>query len=172
MRKPRKLRDNATYHVTARSNRGEMIFSCRAMRQLFLDLLHRAKQKYGFAIHNFCIMGNHIHLVIRPSRKASLSKIMQWLLGLFARAWNKAHLVKGHVWGNRFFSKIIENFLGFLAVFDYVSQNPVKAQLVKSAEEWEFGGIWHFIIGKEEVLDLPICLKVVYQVYCQYFYTR
>jgi putative transposase len=172
MRKPRKLKDNATYHVTARANRGEIIFYCPAMRQLFLDILERAKRLYSFAIHNFCVMGNHIHLVIRPSRKASLSKIMQWILSLFARVWNKAHLVKGHVWGDRFFSKIIEDFLGFLAVFDYVSQNPVKAQLVKSAEEWEFGGLWHFITGKGTILDLPICLKVVYQMYYQYFYTR
>ena len=172
MRKPRLLKDSAIYHVTARANRGEMIFHCPAMRQLFLNILKRAKQKYGFSVHNFCIMGNHIHLIIRPSRKGSLSKIMRWVLGLFARAWNKAHFVKGHVWGDRFFSKIIDHFIDFLRVFDYVSQNPVRSQLVKGAEEWEFGGIRHFITRKREILDMPVCLEILYRAYCRYFCTE
>jgi putative transposase len=132
-----------------------MIFHCPAMRQLFLKILKQAKQKYGFSVHNFCIMGNHVHLIIRPSRKGSLSKIMQRVLGLFARAWNKAHFVKGHVWGGRFFSKIIDRFIDFLRAFDYVSRNPVQAQLVKSAGERESGGIRHFITRKQEILDTP-----------------
>ncbi|MDR2485459.1 MAG: transposase [Treponema sp.] len=105
------MKDDAVYHITARANRGEIIFHCPAMRQLFLKILKRAKQKYGFSVHNFCIMGNHIRLVIRPSRKGSLSKIMQRVPGLFARAWDKARFVKGHVWGDRFFSKIIDRFI-------------------------------------------------------------
>ncbi|MDR2499773.1 MAG: transposase [Treponema sp.] len=166
MRKPRLLKQNAAYHVTARSNRGEMVLFCPAMRRLFLGILERAKKKYGFSIHNFCIMGNHIHLLIRPGPKGSLSQIMQWILSMFARAWNKRHGVSGHVWGDRFFSKILASLYDFLHAFDYVSRNPVKASLVENAEEWEFGGLWHFIKGNRTILNHTICLEVLYQILC------
>ena len=145
MRKPRKLKKNAVYHVTARVNRNEHIFFCAAMRQLFLFTLKRAKKKYAFTIHTFRVMSNHIHLVIQPGPDGNLSRIMQWVLGVFARAWNRAHGVKGHVWGDRFFSKILDDCKDFSRTFSYVTEKPIKAQRIKIADEWEFGGLWHFI---------------------------
>ena len=153
MRKPRKLKKNAIYHVTARVNRNENIFFCAAMRQLFIFTLKRAKKKYAFTIHTFRVMSNHIHLVIQPGPDDNLSRIMQWVLSVFARAWNRAHGVKGHVWGDRFFSKILDGFKGLFRSSWYETENPVKAQCVKSAEEWEFGGLWHFITGDQAIPD-------------------
>ena len=171
MRKPRVLKKNAVYHVTARANRGEMIFCSPVVRRLFLAFLEKAKKKYPFHILNFCVMGNHIHLIIRPKNKDALPKIMQWILGNFAKAWNKLHGVRGHLWGGRYFSKIIEEFKAFIKTFDYICQNPVKALLVRSAEEWEFGGLWHFIEQKREIFDVHFCLKAVYLEYYRFLVT-
>ena len=124
MRNNRQLEPNAVYHVTARINRGEMIFNENAMRLLFLSFVTLAKKKYPCAIYNFCVMGNHVHFAIRPDKGSSLSKIMQWLLGNYAKAWNKAHGVTGHLWGDRFFSKIIRGKKAFRRVFEYISLNP------------------------------------------------
>jgi putative transposase len=163
MRQNRHLEPKAIYHVTVRINRGERISNEAAMRTLFLDYVKRVKKKYSFAIYNFCVMGNHIHFVIRPDKGSSLSDIMRWLLGNYAKGWNKAHGVKGHLWGDRFFSKIIRTLRSFLSVFDYISQNPVKAGLVGRAEWWEFGGVCHFKKGILEILDLPPLVKAVYE---------
>jgi putative transposase len=76
---------------------------------------------------------------------------MQWILSVFAMAWNRKHLTSGHVWGERFFSKIIDNMREFFKTFIYVTQNPVNAQLVGRIDEWEFGGLWHFIRGDREI---------------------
>ena len=65
--------------VTARINRGEMVFNDIPMRALFLAFVTRLKKKHSFAIYNFCVMGNHIHFAIRPNGDSSLSEIMQWL---------------------------------------------------------------------------------------------
>jgi putative transposase len=140
-----------------------MAFDEIAMRHLFLDFVKRAKKKYAFAIYHFCIMGNHVHFAIKPGKGCSLSKIMQWLLGNFAKAWNKAHGVTGHFWGDRFFSRIIRGCRGFLRVFDYISENPVKAGLARRAEDWEFSGVCHFVKGETSILDIPPWLKAVYQ---------
>ncbi|MDR0720807.1 MAG: transposase [Treponema sp.] len=162
MRHNRILKAGATYHVTARANRREMVMHCNAMRTLFLNTIKRAKKKYRFQIYNFCIMGNHIHLIIHPDCNESLSNIMQWILSVFAMAWNRKHFVTGHVWGERFFSKIINNFNEFFYAFLYISRNPVDAQLVYKADEWEYGGLWHFISGNREIIDTmsPLVLKI------------
>jgi REP element-mobilizing transposase RayT len=175
MRRNRHLEQNAVYHVTARINRGEMVFNEPAMRALFITFIKQVKKKYPMAIYNFCIMGNHIHFAIRPDKGASLSKIMQWLLGNYAKAWNKAHGVKGHLWGDRFFSTIIRTGRGFLHVFDYISKNPVKAGLAGRADEWEHGGVGqyvrghivrrHFVKGETTIIDIPPWLEAVYQAF-------
>jgi putative transposase len=170
MRHNRILKTGATYHITARANRREMIMHCDAMRILFLNIIKRAKKKYRFQIHNFCIMGNHVHLIIQPDCNESLSKIMQWILSVFAMAWNRKHFMTGHVWGERFFSKIMNNLNEFLHTFLYVSQNPVEAQLVYRADEWQYGGLWHFMSGNREIIDKPPPLVLrIYHILSSYY---
>jgi len=57
--------------------------------------------------------------------------------------WNKRHGFSGHLWGDRFFSRIIYGILDFLRVFSYIDQNPVAAGLADHPEQWEYGGAWH-----------------------------
>lgn len=147
MRKPRILREGSLYHVSARANRKEFILAEKEMKELFLRVLHRARSRYRFRIENFCIMGNHYHLLIRPGPGESLSRIMQWIMSVFAMAYNRVHGISGHVWGERFFSKIIGGFRDFLETFRYIDRNPVDAGLVANAWEWEHGGLWHDRMG-------------------------
>jgi REP element-mobilizing transposase RayT len=164
MRRNRKLKSGATYHVTARANRKEMILYCDAMKALFLATIKRAKKKFRFQVHTFCIMGNHIHLILHPEQGESLSRIMQWILSVFAMAWNRKHHINGHVWGERFFSTILDNIRDYLSAFRYITQNPVKAQLISRVDEWEYGGLWHFKIGRRDILgELPVFAVCLYQ---------
>jgi putative transposase len=80
---------------------------------------------------------------------------MQWILSVFAMAWNRKHNLSGHVWGERFYSRIIQGIVDFLRVFIYIDDNPVNTQLVKSSWEWRFGGLWHHQYGITTVTDPP-----------------
>ena len=155
MRLRRLLRDGAEYHVTARINRSEMILSFEEEKDLLLTVIKRAKKRYRFQIKNFCIMNNHLHLLIKPGENESLSRIMQWILSVFAMAWNRKHNLHGHVWGERFYSRIVEGIVDFLRVFIYIDDNPVLAQLVDSSWKWRFGGLWHHHHGITGVADPP-----------------
>jgi len=155
MRKPRILLEGATYHVTAKINRGEHIFEPDEIKNLFLRIIKRAKKKYKFSLKNFVIMSNHIHFLIEPAKKESLSRIMQWILSVFAMYYNKIHKLFGHCWAGRFWSKIIENIRQMFDTFNYISENPVKAGLVKNTQEYEYCGIYHIIRKKFEVVDKP-----------------
>ena len=141
MRYRRILIKNCSYHVIARTNRQEFIFDSDSIKEMFIKVLKEAKKKYKFRIDNFCIMGNHIHLIIKPLGISSLSKIMQWILSKFAVRFNKHYNFKGHVWYDRFKSIIIETLKQFIRVNEYIDNNPVKAGIVKKTEDYYYCGI-------------------------------
>lgn len=155
MRKPRELKSGALYHVTARANRKEMILDSRGMKELFLKTIARAKKRYRFRVENFCVMGNHFHLMIRPEAGESLSRILQWILSVFAMAYNRIHGLWGHVWGSRFFSRILAGLREYLAVFEYVDHNPFEAHQARDPREWRYGGLWEHRQGHRTVVDRP-----------------
>lgn len=153
MRKPRELRDGARYHVTARANRKEMILDSRESKELFLSVVRRAKKKYAFRIENYCIMGNHFHLVIAPLKGESLSAIMRWIMSVFAMAYNRLHGYVGHVWCERFFSRIIATVRDFIAIFEYIDENPVRAKKVDDRRAWRYGGLWESSSGRRDLVE-------------------
>ena len=155
MRKKRLIIDNGLYHVIARANRQEFIFEQNEFKELFIDIIRAAKKKYDFLIYHFCIMDNHIHFIIKPLKKSKLSEIMRWILGNFAVKFNRLNNYHGHVWYDRFKSIIIRTYTQFLRVFDYISNNPVKAGIVQKAEDYFYSGIT-FIKNKVfEIVNPP-----------------
>jgi REP element-mobilizing transposase RayT len=153
MRKPRELREGARYHVTARANRKEMIFDADSMKELLLSVTRRAKAKYDFRMENFCIMGNHFHFIIRPGKGESLSAIMRWIMSVFAMAYNRIHKLVGHVWGSRFFSRVLSGLREFIEVFEYIDSNPVRANQVTNRRNWRYGGLWHHRACQRGIVD-------------------
>jgi putative transposase len=101
-----------------------MILDSVATKELFQSVVKRAKAKYAFRIENFCIMGNHYHLVILPARGENLTAIMRWIMSVFAMAYNKIHGHTGHVWGGRCFSRIIRGLRELAQVFEFLDANP------------------------------------------------
>ena len=128
------------------------------MKALFIRTLRRARKRYDFRLENFCVMGNHFHLMIRPGPNESLSRIMQWIMSVYAMAWNRRHQVIGHLWGARFFSRIVEGFKAFLEVFKYLDDNPVKSGQAANPRDWRFGGLWRHREGIPDPGDPPSAL--------------
>jgi putative transposase len=149
------LREGARYHVTARADHRDFILESSSVKELFLSVLRRARRKYDFRIENFCIMGNHVHLIILPGKGESLSAIMRWILSVFAMAYNRSMHITGHVWGSRFFSRIIPGFREFVEVFSYIDVNPQAAGLIEDRRQWRYGGLWHRRRGARGILDEP-----------------
>jgi putative transposase len=153
MRKLRNLQPGATYHVASKIDHGAMALKDPGIKRAFLNMVVAAKTKFPFQLWNFTVLDNHIHFLIKPGPGVSLSKIMQWLKCNFAKKWNKAHGTYGHLWGDRFFSRIIENEKDFNNVNDYIDGNAVKAGLVDAATRWLFGGLFHRLNGIQGLID-------------------
>ncbi len=173
MRKPRELYVGAEYHVTARINRGEYVFKPDEIKELFLFIVKRAKKKYSFSIHNFSIMDTHVHFHIKPCKNENLSKIMQWILGVFAKAYNKKYNLKGHVWYDRFHSKVIKSYSQVVATFKYICNNPVQAGMVEKPEDYRYGGLWYIRHRRFDFVEPPdpLIMTILSEFYTQYLIT-
>jgi putative transposase len=155
MRNKRILKDGAIYHVIARINRRELILNSPAIKELFLKIVTLSKKRYRFLVKNFCVMGNHIHIIMQPDTKECLSRIMQWILSVFAASYNRRFKLMGHVWYDRFKSFILNDLRDFLKTFRYINENPVKAGIVKAIEDFHFGGIGHYKSGNYSIISPP-----------------
>ena len=101
-------------------------------------------------------MSNHVHLLIKPLKGENLSRIMQWILSVFAIYYNKINGLVGHVWLGRFGSKIIKSTKQLINAFKYVSENPVNAGLVNNAFEYKFNGIVFIKLKNFDVIEKPL----------------
>jgi putative transposase len=155
MRKPREIYLNAEYHVAAKINRGEFAFESREVKELFLFIVKRAKKKYSFRLRDFVVMSNHIHFLIKPGEDVSLSRVMQWILSIFAVCYNKKFDLKGHVWQDRFKSKVIKSYRQLIATFKYICNNPVKVEMVETPKEYEYGGLWFIRNRQFDFIEPP-----------------
>jgi putative transposase len=152
MRKKRELVEGAIYHVTSRTNGKIYVFDQELDKKIMLLVLEDAKEKYGFKLHNFCIMPNHIHLLITPTNGTNLSRIVQWIKTKSAKIWNGIHGSKDHLWGERFFSRVMKDGAEYIIADNYIDQNPVKAGLANSPEEWVASGAF-YIANNSDLVD-------------------
>ena len=125
------------------------------IKELFITVLSSAKKKYSFKILHYSVMSNHIHLLIEPGTGTSLSKLMQWILSVFAIRFNKINGFKGHVWYDRFKSVIVRNFIQFINTFNYITNNPVKAGICMDARKYIYCGLYELVRGRYKIMDPP-----------------
>lgn len=145
----------ASYHVFAQINRQKFFLKSSLIKDLFMEVLKQAKQKYCFSIRNFCIMDNHFHLDITPGLENSLSRIMQWIMSMFARRYNSLKGQVGRVWRGRFKSRVIGTIKYAVKLFAYISNNPIRAGKIKKAEKYEYCGLFDIVNNNYSILDPP-----------------
>ena len=143
MRKKREFIQGMFYHVTSRTNDKIRVFENRLGRKIMLMVLQDAKNKFRFNLTNFCIMPTHIHLLIKPDEGTSLKIIMQWIKTRSAIRWNRIHGSTDHLWGERYFARLVKDQKEYEFIMDYIDQNPVKAGLVPNPADWKASGAYY-----------------------------
>jgi len=126
---------NIPHHVTQRGNARQFILASDAERLVYLDLLHEHVQLYELSVLGYCLMSNHVHLVVVPQKLEALAVTLKQTHGRYASFWNAAHKSSGHVWQGRFSSCPLDNDHLWVAL-RYAEPNPVRAGLVARAEAW------------------------------------
>jgi putative transposase len=123
------------HHVTQRGNDRQDIFFSNADRALYLQYLRESAAREGLALSAYCLMTNHIHLVVTPEREDSLARALGRTHLMYAQHILRAHRRSGHLWQSRFYSCPLDEAHEHNATA-YVELNPVRARMVKAP--WDY----------------------------------
>jgi putative transposase len=143
------------HHVTQRGNNRQGVFFVDDDRRAYLGILGRQCRRFGASIEGYCLMPNHVHLIVTPETPEALAKAVGRTHWLFSQYLNRFHGRSGHLWQNRFFSCPLdaEHFWTALA---YLERNPVRAKLVRRAWRWAWSSAAAHVDGRDPagLLDL------------------
>ena len=140
----------ALYHVMARGNAREAIYFDDEDRQAFLDSLVRACDRFDWALWAYCLMDDHYHLLVE-TRRATLSRGMREVNGVYTQGFNRRHHRVGHVLQGRFKALLVDRDSYLLEVSRYIVLNPVCAGLCDSAADWPWSS-YSAVMGKAVAL--------------------
>jgi putative transposase len=125
------------HHVTQRGNQRRFILDNDTHRSIYLDLLAQSLALHGVALIGYCLMSNHVHLVLVPRKPESLGLALKHSHGRFASYWNAVHRSSGHVWQGRYYSCPLDETHLWEAL-RYTELNPVRAGLIEEAGSWKW----------------------------------
>lgn len=143
-RAPRVDIADIVYHVINRSNGKVGIFNTGKDYENIERILEEAADQFAIKIYAYCMMPNHWHLVVSPKMDGELSRFMQWLTLTHTQRYHVSHKTTGfgHLYQGRYKSFPVQTNEYFLQMVRYVERNPVRAKLVKKAEQWRWSSLW------------------------------
>jgi putative transposase len=157
-RKARIILSNTPHHIVQRGHNRNPVFVEPSYYQYYLASLREWKQKLGVKVYGYCLMTNHVHLILDPGdNQQSIAALMKRLAGRQTRFINRIEHRTGSAWEGRYRSSAIETDTYLLACTRYVEMNPVRADMVSRPEDY----IWSSYqqkTGREEAwIDNDSC---------------
>jgi putative transposase len=152
-RLPRVIAVDGPHHVTQRGNGRRFILDSDADRGVYLDLLTQSLALHAVAMMGYCLMSNHVHLILVPGRAESLGLALKHAHGRYASYWNAIHHSSGHVWQGRYYSCPLDEKHVWEAL-RYTELNPVRASLVAESPSW----MWSSAAAHCAAVPDPGCL--------------
>ena len=136
------------HHVTQRGNRRERIFIEAGDEQVYLDLLATQLKRYAVECWAYCLMPNHVHLILTPADEAGLARAVGEAHRRYTAFIGARGRWTGHLFQGRFASVAVDED-HLMAAFRYVALNPVKAKLVDKARDWQWSSARAHIAGAD-----------------------
>ena len=158
-RQARRKSESGIYHVMLRGINKQVIFEDEEDSLKFLETLKNYKAISGYKIFAYCLMSNHIHLLLKVE-KENLDLIIKRIASSYVYWYNWKYHRSGHLFQDRFKSEPVEDDAYFFSVIRYIHQNPIKAGLSKSIDEYKFSS-YNEYINKPFMVDIDFCLGIV-----------
>lgn len=158
-RKSRTISSTGIYHIILRSVNQHIIFEEDADYQKFLYILSDCKITYDIDIFAYCLMDNHIHLLLYSSPD-TLSSFFQSLGTRFVRWYNTKYARSGHLFQERFHSSPVESKSHYLATLAYIHNNPVNASICKYQSEYPWSSFNAFYGKKNPLINISFSYDI------------
>ena len=124
----------------------------------FLQILEQYRDKCGYDIYAYCLMGNHVHLLLKIGEEP-LEQVMRRICGSYVYWYNWKYQRIGNLFQDRFKSEPIEDDKYFLIVLRYIHQNPLKAGLIKDIEKYKWSSYGEYL-GEVKLVNADYVLKI------------
>lgn len=159
-RKARKNQISGYYHVMSQGINKEYIFSQKLYMEKYKELMLEKLEGIDINILSYCIMNNHVHILINTSEISNLSKYMQRLNTAYSNFYNKINKRVGYVFRDRFLSQEILSERQLFGCIRYIHYNPVKARMVQNVSKYPYSSYNEFIGEKYIINDKSI--KIIF----------
>jgi putative transposase len=140
------------HHIIQRVNNRENIFLNYKDYEKYLSFLSRYSEEKGAAVFAYCLMPNHVHLLVTPSGEEVLAKMMQGVTLCYTQYFNREKGRTGRLWECRYHSTVIDAERYLWAVSRYIENNPVRAGIVKKPEDYPYSSAKAHILGRRSNL--------------------
>jgi len=137
-RQPRFVVPDVAAHITQRGHNGTDCFRRDSDYLLYLLHLRELSAKHGCAVHAYCLMTNHVHILLTPATEHACSNLMRDLGQRYVQYFNRRYRRIGTLWQGRFFACVAESAHYVLNCYRYIDRNPVDARLVDSAAAYRW----------------------------------
>lgn len=127
--------EHVPHHVTQRGNNRQDVFFVDDDRRAYLSLLEERSAAYGLNVLGYCLMTNHVHLIVVPKSPDALARAIGRTHFHYTQYINRLHGRSGHLWQNRFYSCALDD-VHLWRTLSYVERNPVRARMVRLA--WRY----------------------------------
>ncbi|MBR0159785.1 MAG: transposase [Oscillospiraceae bacterium] len=139
-RTPRNKSNTGIYHVVFRGINRQQIFEDNEDYDRFLFLLKQYRETSGYQLYAYCLMPNHIHLLIKEGTE-DLGQAFRRIGASFVYWYNLKYDRTGHLFQDRYKSEAVEDDAYLLTVIRYIHRNPVKAGLCQEPEEYRYSSL-------------------------------
>ncbi|AJQ26190.1 transposase [Pelosinus fermentans] len=158
---PRQARERSRsgiYHLILRGINKQTIFENDEDRQKFIETLGYYKMVSNYMLYGYCLMDNHIHLLIRENEE-SISQVIKRISSSYVYWYNQKYERCGHLFQERFKSEVIETDAYFLMALRYIHQNPIKAGIVKDIRKYLWSS-YHEYTGTPSIINIDFALDM------------
>ena len=134
------------YHAINRGNARQKIFLKQEDYDAFIRVLAEGLEKYPVELFSFTLMPNHWHLVVRPQQDGQMGRLLRWVTATHSLRYHGHYRTRGegHIYQSRFKSFPVQDDTHFYVLCRYVERNPLRANLVKHAEDCQYGSLFRW----------------------------
>ncbi len=150
-RQARLILENVCYHIITRGNQKQTVFRDEDDYKTYLKFVSKYKERYGVRIYGWCLMSNHVHMVIETD---SLSKAMHGINLSYAQYFRYRYKNVGHFWQDRYKSYVIQKDEYLINCISYIEYNPVRAKVTLRPGDYSWSSYRVRVLGeKNNLLD-------------------
>ena len=157
-RTARKKSESGIYHIMLRTINRQDLFEDDEDRERFIETLAFYKEKSGYKIYAYCLMINHIHILLKEE-KESLALILKRISSSFVYYYNQKYSRCGHLFQERFRSEPVEDNSYFLTVLRYIHRNPIKANIIETIDAYQWSSYNEYVKGSK-IVDVKFALDI------------